>query len=463
MSKLNNALITVLLIVISSCNIITWEYIDVSSSILAAQNYFIGEYVRIDFSIEPNKQDIEKNLQFNAGGKAANIGGYWNGSSFYIRPQTSWQKGELYSVTLEGSFLMADGRTYTINFFRKFIYGEEGEEFILTSYDMGSEYLELTFNRPVLITSFNERLTISPYFEKDIQFSNNNMMARIIPAGTFKINTIYAWSLSKLISHDGYLMQKQYAQVYHSPLDTTIPLIEKICPVTYEHGLIQWHTSQELDGNLIENQAIGFIFSKEMDEQSVRSGITLYPSVNGYFIRDTDFSFIFIPESNYQLKKNYRITLSDSIMDKAGISLYEEKVIYFTTINDYLEINSIVFDDYNNMSFADDINEYTIIGNRLGITINFSTMIPQKYRKRCVDSISLSVLFPDTAMFPTLLSTVWNEPGYQLKLTYQDFTSSTFAGIDNYYILEIKSGSNNVINNSEEYLEDDVCVIFISR
>ncbi|MDR0443084.1 MAG: Ig-like domain-containing protein [Treponema sp.] len=457
---LNKFVTTLFLIaVLASCNLLTWEYIDISCTVEQNQDYCLDEYVGIIFSIEPDKAEIERKIGFLAGNSTVPVKGHWTDKTYFIKPETSWQKGELYSINLEGSFTMADGRSYTIYLYRKFIHGKKNKDFELQAHNFAGDYLELVFNKPVQITSFNDNFTLTPSIDRNVNFLDGNKRVRITPGNKWSVNAIYAWSVRKLISHDGYLMQKNHSGTFVYGVDTVLPLLEQICPVTYDAGNSIWHTAQNLDGNLMEKQAIGFIFSKDMDEGSIKSGITFNPNINGYFIKETERKFIFVPEAYYQLKRNYRLTISNSIVDSSGLSLYEGKTEYFTTINDYITVDSVIFDNTNSMLTDGTMNDYALQSGVLWVDIYFSTSIPETYRKKAVDSVSMSVLFPDSASPASLLSARWTEPGFILTLTYDGFTKSTTA-ITNYYLLKILGGTNGIKNEAEEYMQEDVCVNF---
>jgi hypothetical protein len=59
-------------------------------------------------------------------------------------------------------------------------------------------------------------------------------------------------------------------------------------------------------------------------------------------------------------------------------------------------------------------------------------------------------------------SAVWSDNGSRLSIEWSNFSISSGV-IENYYILKIDGGQNGVKNYVGEYLEADVCVIFIAR
>jgi len=473
MSKISNKNKYIILIAFFSfsiycCNLFTFESLEITSSVGENQNYFAGERIFLHFSIMPNKDDIERRLRLLEGGSSVLVDFDWNGSTAGIRPRLPWQKGQLYSLDLQGVVRMEDGRTYTASLYRRFIYGEQGNIFELLSNTFEDNILTLQFSRPVLITSFHERFSLSPFAEHHTDFYGDGSTVIISPRNNWGVNATYLWTIRNMISADGYLMRTDYSGMFSGAIDTELPRFLFASPVDYSIYGSFWHTTYSLDNQLLDNQAIGFSFSKPMDEASVISGISFFPSISGYFVRETESRFIFVPTSPYQLRTEYRITISDNIRDTSGLALFEPEFIFFTTANQFLQVTEITFDGNTNPMPTDGtIYEYTFIPPlpnfpaQLRTIINFSTAIPQNMQQHTVNMISLNVLFPATANNPVMISAFWTDGGSRLSIDWSGFSISS-GDIKNYYILRITGGQNGVRNQANEYLEEDVCVIFIA-
>jgi len=471
MWKTWNKILLILLFIGSMCAckpLITFEYLEITCSVEERQFYYFEEYIHIYFSHKPDKNDVEKKIRLYEDGSAIMLDYTWNGQAITLRPYFNWQKGQSYSLELQGMLKMDDNRTYTAHLYRSFIYGEDGNSFELILNDLHDDILTFQFSKPVLITSFNERFIITPFAEYNTDFTENNSTIIISPKSGWSSNTTYSWSIKNMISADGYLMKKDFSGLFNGIYDTEQPILEFVCPVDYDISDSLWYTTFELDNNLLEKQAIGFLFSKPMDEAFVVGGVNFSPSISGYFIKETDMRFIFIPNDFYQLQREYRITISDSIKDTSGLPLYEQQYIFFTTANQFLSVSNITFDDNTLMPTDGTIINYSMIPPLLPInpvqlktTIDFSTNIPQENQNAAVSSISLNVLFPDSANNPTLVSAYWSDGGSRLSIEWSGFTISSSI-IENYYMLKVSSGQNGVKNRVNEYLEEDVCVIFIA-
>jgi hypothetical protein len=472
MLKIRNKYIlltTFFLFLLCCCKLFTFEYLEITCSIEENQDYYNYEKILIQFSIMPDKNDVEKKLRFLEDGSTILVDYDWSDSTVAIRPRLPWQKGQLYTIDLQGALRMDDGRTYTASLYRRFTYGEQGNSFELVSDKFQDNIFTLQFSKPVLITSFEERFSLTPFAEYHTEFSNDGSTVIINPPNNWSVNTTYLWTIRNMVSKDGYLMRKDYSGMFKGITDTELPVLEFVCPVEYNNSGSLWHIVHALDNNLLDNQAIGFSFSKPMDEASVVSGISFSPSINGYFVKETESRFIFIPTGNYQLGREYRITIADTIRDTSGLTFFEPEYIFFTTANQFLQVIEITFDD-NTAPMPTDgtIYNYTMIPPshptipvQLKTVINFSTVIPYSMRHDAVNMISMDVLFPATANNPVLISAYWSDGGARLSIEWSGFSISN-GDIKNYYRLSINGGQNGVKNQANEYLQEDVCVIFIA-
>ncbi|MDR2803789.1 MAG: Ig-like domain-containing protein [Treponema sp.] len=448
-------------ICINGCGIVTWEYLDVVCNVAPYQDYLSEDYLQLNFSIAPNEQSAEKLIQLTSGSGIIKCETRWEGNNMFIRPLTLWQKGASYTFTMTGSLRMEDGRYYNTGIDRSFHYGEKDGTFYLLSGTFADNVLNFIFAKPPAITSFNENFSISPYLETDVIFSDDGKTVAVKPKSGWDINTIYTWTIKNMCSRDDYIMEQAYSGTFRGLFDGKLPELLEICPVTYENNGALWHNNKPLDGQLLEKQPIGFIFSKPMEEASVKSGISFYPNINGYILKEDENRYIFMPEETYQLKKQYRIQVARTISDVSGLKLFEDRSYFFTAMNDYIKISAVKFDDKTDaMPAGKTISEYDIASTGdLRVTIDFSLIIPEEHRSKAVDAVSLDVLFPLSTANPSLVSIEWSDGGFKLIMTWEGLQASTM-GVEQFYSLTISGGRNSVINSRGEYLEEDVCVLF---
>jgi hypothetical protein len=441
---------------------LSFEYLDISCSVGEGQQYYQGETVALDFSITPGRGETERSIVLTEGGLSRSPVFTWEGRTLHIRPLTGWKKGEHYGLSLDGKIPMEDGRTYTARVLRGFIYGLEGNEFTLVSSAMEHDSLVFRFSKTPDVTSFATLFSLNPGMDYYCDFLGAEV--RITPKSPWQINTLYTWTIKGIASGDGYLMKREYSGVFSGPGDLEVPYALELCPVDRSLGQpYLWKRGTGLDRNLENGQGIGFIFSKPMDHGSLRSGISFYPSIKGYFEEAGEHAVVFFPEEDYRLETEYRVTLSQLVKDSLGLSLFEEARFYFTSAGRYLELERVTLD-----SRADSLLPGGVLQDHLltpsappslGVTIAFSSAIPQANRKGAADAVSLSALFPASALNPALASARWEDGGAVLSLLYENLSPSG-AGIDNYYQIKIVSGKQGPVNGAGEYLKEDLWYVF---
>ena len=162
-------------------------------------------------------------------------------------------------------------------------------------------------------------------------------------------------------------------------------------------------------------EIIGFIFSKPMNFDSVNNGITITPSISGY-IKQMDSEakrFAFIPTEMYKIKQKYMIEIENSIEDKNGLNLFEDKKVFFTPSGNYLEIQKIVVNGQC-LDFSSENEFYfTAQQNLTGkyeaeIEIDFSSQIEKESRQEALENINFSLIFPLSSESPVLTQIRWN-------------------------------------------------------
>lgn len=440
--------------------LITWEKLDISCSIANDQKYFFGDAIELIFSVAPDKKQAEDLIKLYLDNKILTAKYSWMGNSLFIQPMTSWQKGQAYRLSIEGSLRMENGSSYNLTFYRAFRYGEPGVDFCMLSHDFINNALIFNFSKAVSISSFNDNFSISPYLNYNTDFSEDKHSITLTPKSKWQTNTVYKWIIKDLKSNDGYIMNKEYTGVVIGHVDTESPRLLTVCPVDYSQKNSIWYDDLVLNNNLFEWQAIGFIFSKPMDESSIIAGISFQPAMSGEFLKEESDRFIFIPAINFEIQKEYRLIVANTVMDTSDMYLFEDEVIFFKSANSFLEIESILFDDEENSAPLDgSIYEYPLSSSgKLNTIINFSSLIPQENRYDAVNAISFNTLFPLEASNPSLVSAIWGEGTCNLCLSWEGFSKST-QGVPKYYKLVLKGGKSGIRNGAGEYLKEDVCVI----
>jgi hypothetical protein len=443
--------------------LVSFEYLDISCSVGQGEQYYAGETVRLDFSIMPSKGETERTLGLNEGGLSRSPVFTWEGKTLHVRPLTGWKKGEYYRISLEGKLPMEDGRVYTAQVLREFIYGLEGNEFTLRSSAMEEGNLIFRFSKVPGITSFTAQFSLNPGMDYFCDFLGEEV--RILPRSPWQANTLYNWTIKEMESADGYIMKQEYSGVFSGPGDLHVPRTVELCPVSQSLGApYLWRRGTGLDGNIENMEGIGFTFSKPMDQGSLRSGISFYPSIKGFFEEAGEEAIIFFPEEEYRIGTEYRITLSRTVKDSFGLSLFEEEHYYFSGSRRYLEVEKLSLDSRTESVLSGGVLQEHILADppNLNVKIAFSSAIPPANRGAAAESVTLSKLFPLSANNPALVSAKWEDGGAALILFFMNLSPSE-TGVDNYYQIRIASGKQGPLNEAGEYLKEDLWYVFSVR
>ncbi|MDR3147130.1 MAG: Ig-like domain-containing protein, partial [Treponema sp.] len=321
----------------------SFDYLDVSCSVSEGERYYDGENLRLEFSIEPDQGEVERTLVLSEGDLSTAPVFSWEGGELSVRPRGGWKKGEHYRVSLEGRIHTRDGRGYTTRLLRSFIYGTEGEEFTLVSSALEEGGLLLQFSKAPLESSFTENFSVRPDTEYFCDFAGKTV--RVQPKSPWQLNTRYTWTVKGIASVDGYTMKREYSSSFSGPDDSELPRVLELCPVLKgpEPGSLHlWKRGAALEPE--NGEGIGFVFSKPMDPASLRSGISLYPAIKGYFEEAGAEAIVFFPEEDYRPETEYRVTLSSAIKDSLGLGLFEEQRYYFSSARRYLDVEKLSLD-----------------------------------------------------------------------------------------------------------------------
>lgn len=423
--------------------------------------YFNGDYFTIESTYDLEKTSFENIISLQENKTTVVLDFEWDSpSKLRFKPHTSWKKGVFYFFELSGTVETLSKGTFSCNEQRHFYYGINGETLFLEDYTKEDlkekDPIVFKFNKPVTQKTFISAFTISPSVDTKINFSSDNKEVYVTPKSDWPFNKIFTWIISQsVISSDGYTINEKYSDIISTGVDTEAPEILTICPVALSGDTFL--TGQTLS-NLIDNQAIGFIFSKEMDFNSIENNISFSPTIKGdfYEVSGDKTRFIFKPYENYELQKEYTITIKNSCKDLSGNELKEDKKVFFTTLNDYLKVLSIVINGTDVTDSKD--TPVTVDSDTIFAVITFSSAISD--RTLAENSISTSIVFPLTAKTPVKEAVTWAGDS-QITIKYNSISHSTETPY--YYNLTITGTSSGIKDSSGDYMEDNVCIDFTTR
>ncbi len=475
----NKFLLLLLPFFIFSCSFIEFNDIELSFNISENQRFFSKDNLRIDFSYTPKTTDNEKCIVLKENEKAINIDIKWKEKYCLIKPSEGWKNGVPYELTVQGTVYTESNGNFKVDYTRYFTYGDKSKLFILSSVSIndGTNISEKTpivynFNKEINQVSFIENFKLSPHIDYETLFQKNKVT--IIPLENWPINTFFEWSFENLKSSDNYFINKKNSGFFKTPDDTEIPYVVSTDIVSIFDDSYTWLNR---DLSLIVNgQAIGFVFSKSMDYDSIKNSLTFSPSLKGDLIKlanSDNKKFIYIPSADFKIDTQYKMLLSTNTKDTNGHTLKEEFIKLFKSANSYISVNKIFLEHFQSATedtILYDGQDASIINtielptgqNKISVTIELSTPIEPEFKNIAENSVNISLVFPNTESNPSVSSIKWNLTGDKMTIDLKDLSKGT-QDRPVYYKINITGGENGIINKSGEYMKESLCVNFMTK
>lgn len=453
---------------ISSCNIVDFGNEEISCLPSSDSDSYSQEYVEVTFNCEVDHYSAEQCLKIQNNSQPLELVFKWDSNTLYAKPEIGWVKGRCYLLVVNGSVLKDNGSPFSVDYKCSFIYGDINESFLLTNKPSNdtallvSDSISFSFNHEISYVNFNKAFKISPSEKISYSISSDYKTITITPVSGWKINTIYKWEINNLISIDNWELSGITNGLFQIQNDIENPELIKICPVSDSSDSAIWFENTDIDRNISKRECIGFIFSKQMDFSTLKSGISISPNINGYFYQATSDGkkYLFVPLSDYEIETKYLITISSSVKDSIGNALYQEIKKEFYSGDSYLEIVSLNIGgvDYSTIPDELEASTSTVDANEiLTAIITFSNPIDLNSRYAVMNNISLNLQFPMTSASPILLSSKWDSSNTVLTLNWGNITKSTSEN-KTYYDLKFNGGKSGLTTGNGRYMEDSLCI-----
>lgn len=453
-----------------SCMIITDkdEYVECSVNENCFYGYF--DFVMFRFSSECNEKEIESMISIKEENQPISVSFYWNGYCLFVKPESEWKKGMLYTINF-GGYPKVGNQTIDVVIQREFIYGLQDEMFSMMNSKLPEDLsspLEMQYNKSINKTSLISNISVTPSIEYEVQFINGDSSVLILPIKKWEVNTEYKVSFKNIVSKDSYHAKDQ--EVKFVPLvDVERPSLVGVCPVEMIEGEYVYLDNADINGIIGRKDMIGFVFSKAIDPDSLCDNLKFYPDIKGKIVNTDDSfkKFTFIPDEYFIPDREYQAVFNEKIHDKNGIELSQKYQIYFITRKSYVSIKKISVNckniplKNNNCKIQCYPHEYyhDQVSQDGKYSINISILFDsdferEEYSKVC-EEIKFRLLFPLTARSPILNGIHWPSPD-NVILDFENLSISN-ENIPVYYELKINGGKYGITNKYYEIMEDDWC------
>lgn len=468
------------LLFITSCSIVSFEELKIESNLKKNSIYLNEESFEIIFSIPVKESSLTEIISVYENSNSIKYNLIYEDTKIKITPFTNWKKGSYYSIKLNGNLLTSDNRIYEVSKTYNFFYKTDSTPFLLTNFitpNKTDKSLYLEFNKPINILQFEENFSITPFIRIKKEYSNDNKTVKILPEDNWTANTLYKFDVKKFLSEDNYELFTTYTQEFIPNLDIKILELKSIQGAeitdinTYDYKIIENSFLQETNvlKNIKINNALAFDFNKDVSIESFKTNFSISPKTNGNFYKD-NFRIIFIPDENFNIQEKYTIKIDENIKDTNGIKLQKSIEFNFTPENNFLKIEKININGLTNLDFFPETTDFNNLNNiptinisdlnKSFIKISFSKPIDKSNITNLEKLISIESFFPKNLNYPSLEKISYLND-YEIIFEFSNFSYSDKN--DDIYKLTINSSPNNIKSTENEYLEENVCALFISK
>jgi hypothetical protein len=179
---------------------------------------------------------------------------------------------------------------------------------------------------------------------------------------------------------DGNDLKDNYVSSFHTGGDTGRPVVISYTPAANSVG----------NG---ENSTVTVNFSEPVDMNSIYGGITISPSVQGYFSANADTTVItFTPLYGFTYGVTYTVNITNGVMDSAGNRLLTPAVFNFTVGDDFTKPSLAAYQNLAVPLYFDEAIHVSGAEKNGTLTLDFSEEVLTDNLQSAV-SISPSVPF----------------------------------------------------------------------
>jgi hypothetical protein len=199
-----------------------------------------------------------------------------------------------------------------------------------------------------------------------------------------------------------------------------------------------------------ENSVVTITFSEPVDLNSIYSGITVTPSVQGYFEAGAaPGTVIFTPLYGFSYGTTYKVSISDNVRDTAGNRLLYSVEFSFTVGDDFIKPGLSAYQDLASPLYFDESRIIHGAEKNKSIILDFSELI-------LTDNISGAVTISPSV--PFYINTIETENnGAAITRGIINFTESLSSEVT--YTLRINSTVRDIQGNP---LDHDYRFVFVT-
>ncbi len=466
-------------ILFSSCSFINLSDLIIKTEPSERDSIIVEtDIVSISFSDDVEKFSTEQVLTISFNDEKINVDFEWQSKKeVRLKPEEKLIAGRRYFLNIEGIITLSDSRIFQKDIFVPFYYETDSnipkiiDYLPLADSKVGiNQSISITFSHAVDQESFNDSFSISPFCEYDVSWDNTNTIVTINPTEKWSTLSRYTWSVSSdLVSQDSIKTLKKYDSSFLVQLDTLPPQIVSIQPGDFNNG-----TPIILPAALSEirySDGVYFTFSEPVNPESFETSLKFSPDVDGLFTIIDQENIFFMPESGWDLQRDYNLEISTELEDINGNKLRDPYYKDFKP-GAIPPMNLVTLE--GNGSSATTINTFNKyipeqisitpeVNQQYWITLNFSeNYSTSESRLRIQNSIRFSGYY-NIGSEPVISNIIWTND-QRVTFTYVNMEISTSANPDDRCVYKFSiNGGVSTINGNGSYIPEEIFIFLESN
>jgi len=417
----------------------------------------------VRFSSSPLRLEAERAFSVASPDGAVAGDFSWDGDGFSWRPLAPWDPGVRYRLSLSGLIGMEDGRSLRADIDRAFFALHEGARPVLESFEPAdgasvpvSRALTLRFSQAVDPATLKEALSVRPAFEYDASWDELGRVVTVRARRRLAPCTLYSWSLgTALRGREGAPLARAVRACFYTGDDAAAPSVARTYPAFWDGEA--WLAAGESLAELEAGQGVAVLFSEDMEADSVKAGLRVEAGPPGRVEMVSPRLAVYRPLHPWEPETRLRLVVSSRTLDLSGLGLTEDFIQVFSPALPWLVLEEAVSGAEERLDTSEGPASVTV-GQEpeglLAIRLRFSAPFDAQGRKRLVEELSLSSVFPAYAPQPRLRGATWFSSD-TLSLCWEGLRRSDTTA-DYYYELRLPGGPAGIRSAEGLRLRTDV-------
>jgi len=436
------------------------------NQVLAAEDPI---YVR--FGFDADHLSAEECLTVRSG--SGNVAGLksWENETLFFLPRPGLIVGQRYVLALAGAVRCADGRTVELDTEIPFYYVARDEPPpCITAFTPASGAqvstavaLRFSFSKPMDSASFKEGFSLRPDRDILIAWNAEGTVVTLTPDPGWANNTVYEAELSTQIQDAlGIPLPEALTCSFYAADDLIPPEINRVVPALRDwEALFPTRVGLGLE-DLEYRDVIKIVFNEPMDAEKTAQAVILDPLLALFRVWVDDCTLVLVPESGFQMAREYRLIVGREAVDSSGNSLAADFTIRFTAAIPELTLSSLdgpgeefpLTEFTGDRAVEIDVGPGPVYTCTLTFAFGGADFPTDAEKLAAQQQIVLRGLFPAGTFNPEVMGYGWI--GDQLlDITFTDFSAPSPA-VDCYYLLELPGGPGGLRNASGSFLAADI-------